>query len=162
MGLFGSFRFAFTGIQGMVCVNNPRDEVLIMATIIQPEASARNRRHYKESVRLNTREVVRRLNGALGGTLVSTLAGAKDPKSASKWAKEDGAVPRDEATKRLHFAYEKWQEIASAEGEHVARVWFIGANPWLNYETPVMAIREGQYQEVSIAAQALVDDSFNG
>lgn len=133
-----------------------------MATASQPEATARNLRHYKESVRLNTREVVRRLNGALGGTLVSTLAGAKDPKSASKWAKEDGAVPRDEATKRLHFAYEKWQEVSSAEGEHVARVWFIGANPWLEYESPVVAIRKGQYQAVSVAAKALADDSFGG
>ncbi len=31
---------------------------------------------------------------------------------------------------------------AGARGEHVARAWFIGANPWLGYETPVTASRE--------------------
>lgn len=133
-----------------------------MATATQPAAAAKRKGIYAESLRLNTREVARRLNTALGGTLVSTLAGAKDPKSASKWAKEDGTTPRDAAVRRLHFAYEQWQVISNAEGEHVARVWFIGANPWLDHETPVMAIREGRYKEVSAAARALVDDSFSG
>ena len=52
--------------------------------------------------------------------------------------------------------------IASEHGVDVARVWFIGANPWLRYDTPVDAIREGLFTEVAAAARAMVDDSFAG
>ncbi|KAB1654315.1 hypothetical protein F8O01_13865 [Pseudoclavibacter chungangensis] len=117
---------------------------------------------YQAVVRLDVREVTRRLNAALGPTLVAALAGARDPKSPHKWAKEGGPEPRHQAVKRLMFAYEQWQAVADAEGEHVARVWFIGANPWLEYDTPVNAIRQGHFKQVANAAQALVDDSFSG
>lgn len=117
---------------------------------------------YQRTIRLDVREITRRLNAALGGTLVATLAGSKDTKISHKWAKEGGPAPRAEAVRRLAFAYEQWQKVVEAEGEHVARLWFIGANPWLDYDTPVNAIREGRYKEVSNAAQALVDDSFSG
>jgi len=117
---------------------------------------------YRKTIRLDVREITRRLNAALGGTLVSALAGSKDTKASHKWAKEGGPQPRPEAVKRLAFAYEQWQKVTDAEGEHVARVWFIGANPWLEYDTPVNSIREGRFREVNHAAQALVDDSFSG
>jgi hypothetical protein len=117
---------------------------------------------YHRTIKLDVREITRRLNATLGGTLVSALAGSKDTKISHKWAKDGGPTPRPEAVKRLTFAYEQWQKVAEAEGEHVARVWFIGANPWLGYDTPVNAIREGRFKEVSNAAQALVDDSFSG
>ena len=117
---------------------------------------------YQRAIRLDIREVTRRLNAALGGTLVSALAGSKDAKASHKWAKEGGSQPRPEAAKRPTFAYEQWQKVTDVEGEHVARVWFIGANPWLEYDTPINAIREGRLREVSHAAQALIDDSFSG
>ncbi|AWB90090.1 hypothetical protein [Homoserinimonas hongtaonis] len=117
---------------------------------------------YHRTIQLDVREITRRLNAALGGTLVATLAGSKDTKISHKWAKEGGSAPRAEAVRRLTFAYEQWQKVVEAEGEHVARLWFIGANPWLDYDTPVNAIREGRYKEASNAAQALVDDSFSG
>lgn len=117
---------------------------------------------FQRTIRLDVREVTRRPNAALGGTLVSALAGSKDIKASHKWANEGGPQPRPEAVKRLTFAYEQWQRVADAEGEHVARVWFIGANPWLKYDTPVNSIREGRFREVGHAAQALIDDSFSG
>lgn len=117
---------------------------------------------YRRAIALDVREVTRRLNASLGGTLVSALAGSSDTKSSHRWAKDDGPQPRPETVKRLVFAYEQWQKVSEAEGEHVARVWFIGANPWLGYDTPVNAIREGRLKDVANAAQALVDDSFSG
>lgn len=117
---------------------------------------------HQRAVRLDLREITRRLNAALGGTLVSALAGSKDSKASHKWAKEGGPEPRPETIRRLVFAYEQWQNVAEAEGEHVARVWFIGANPWLEYDTPITAIREDRLKEVGIAAQALIDDAFSG
>ena len=41
-------------------------------------------------------------------------------------------------------------------------MWFISANPWLGDNTPVNVIRDDQFQHAAVAAQALVDDSFNG
>ncbi|MGP4917844.1 hypothetical protein ACTXLB_11795 [Brachybacterium tyrofermentans] len=117
---------------------------------------------YRRAIALDIRELTRRLNASLGGTLVSALAGSSDSKSSHRWAKATGPQPRPETIKRLVFAYEQWQKVAEAEGEHVARVWFIGANPWLGYDTPVNAIREGRLPEVATAAQALVDDTFSG
>lgn len=127
-----------------------------------PASNGARHSAYRHAVSLDIREVTRRLNTALGGTLVSALAGSADPKSSHKWAKEDGPAPRPETARRLYFAYEQWQQVADAEGEHVARVWFIGANPWLGYDTPVNAIRENRFLDVANAAQALVDDAFSG
>jgi hypothetical protein len=117
---------------------------------------------HQRAVRLDIREVARRLNAALGSTLVSALAGSKDTKASHKWAKDGGPSPRPETIRRLVFAYEQWQKITDVEGEHVARVWFIGANPWLDYDTPITAIREDRLKDVGIAAQALIDDAFSG
>lgn len=132
-----------------------------MMSNIKIAATAKHAAH-KRAIKLDVREVTRRLNAALGGTLVSTLAGSKDTKTSYKWAKETGPQPGPEVVKRLMFAYEQWQKVAEAEGEHVARVWFIGANPWLNYDTPITAIREDRLKDVGNAAQALIDDTFNG
>lgn len=126
------------------------------------DAQASQNPAYRRAISLDVREVARRLNASLGGTLVSALAGSSDTKSSHKWAKANGPQPRPETVKRLVFAYEQWQKVVEAEGEHVARVWFIGANPWLGYDTPVNAIREGRLPDVAAATQALVDDLFNG
>ena len=139
-----------------------------MATKANPTAQSQNvqdaakNNAYQRTIRLDIREITRRLNAALGGTLVAALAGSKDAKASHKWAKEGGPQPRPEAIKRLSFAYEQWQRVAEAEGEHVARVWFIGASPWLDYDTPINAIREDRLKEVGRAAQALVNDTFSG
>lgn len=113
-------------------------------------------------IKLDIREITRRLNGSLGGTLVASLSGSKDAKLPYRWARADGPAPKNEAMRRLRFAYEQWTVLVEAEGEHVARAWFIGANPWLDYDTPVTAIREDRLKETAAAAQAVIDDSFAG
>jgi hypothetical protein len=70
---------------------------------------------------------------------------------------EDGAVPRDDAQARLLQAYRVWRMIADSETDHVARAWFVGANPRLDEIQPFMAIREDRLAEVMAAAQAFVD-----
>lgn len=117
---------------------------------------------HTRTIKLDIREITRRLNGSLGGTLVASLAGSKDAKLPYRWAKVDGPSPKNEAMRRLQFAYEQWTRLAEAEGEHVARAWFIGANPWLEYDTPVTAIREDRFKDAGKAAQAVLDDSFSG
>lgn len=78
-----------------------------------------------------------------------------------EWAKVDGSEPDPEALPRLACAYETWRKLTAAEGEQVARLWFVGSNPWLRDSAPVTAIREDRLEEVGYAAQALVDDAFS-
>lgn len=81
---------------------------------------------------LGVREIVRRLNAGLGPTLVAELAGCKDRRISHEWAKEDGPEPNQAAVRRLMAAIRLWTELSEAHGEHVARLWFIGSNPWLD------------------------------
>jgi hypothetical protein len=111
---------------------------------------------------IDVREIVRRLNGSLGATLVAALTGASDAMTAREWARHDGPEPGPDASKLLFFAHDVWRMVAEAEGEVVARAWFIGANPWLDDDTAVNAIRVGRLVAVAGAARALAQDSHSG
>lgn len=117
---------------------------------------------HARTTRLEVREIARRLNQQLGATLVAGITGNKDRKISYKWAQHDGPAPQEPAIRRLQFAYTQWTLISEAEGDHVARMWFIGSNPWLESDTPVDGIRGGRFREVSAAAQAFVEDTFSG
>lgn len=114
------------------------------------------------TARLGIREVVRQLNGALGATLVAALSGSKDPRISYRWARENGPEPKAPAVQRLLLAHRAWRLVSETEGEHVARLWFIGANPWLDETSPIEAISNLESRAVMNAAQAMVDDSFSG
>ncbi|HWU29994.1 MAG TPA: HAD domain-containing protein [Microbacterium sp.] len=106
--------------------------------------------------------LLRDLIDGLGPTLVAAFVGEKDCRVVQRWA--DGATPFPAAglRERLVCAHRVWQRVAAAEGEDVARSWFVGSTPWLHDDTVVAAIAEGRLTAVSIAAQALVDDSWSG
>jgi len=114
------------------------------------------------TARLGIREIVRQLNTSLGATLVSSLAGSRDRRISYKWARVDGPEPKGEAQARLLQAHRVWTLVASSEGEHVARLWFIGANPWLGEDTPIDAIREDRFKDAMGAALAMAEDQFAG
>jgi len=111
---------------------------------------------------IEVREIVRRLNGSLGATLVAALAGASDARTAREWARHDGPKPSPDASKRLRFAHDVWRMVAESEGAEVARAWFTGASPWLDNDTAVNAIRVGRLVAVADAARALTQDSHGG
>ena len=111
----------------------------------------------------DTVDLTRRLTAALGPTLVSTLAGSRDTRAALSWSEEGGNRPSQDALRRLECADAVWRTVSGAEGDQVARLWFVGANPFLhNEDTAITAIRDGRFDEVIGAAQALADDSFTG
>lgn len=112
---------------------------------------------HEEATRLDIHELVRRLLVHLGPTLVATLANVRDSKLPHRWAKSDGNTPRDEPQRRLLAAYEVWRMITAAESDHVARAWFIGANPRLDEASPIMRLREGDDAAVISAAVAFVN-----
>lgn len=107
-------------------------------------------------------EIVRRLNSALGATLVASLAGSTDPKISYSWARSDGPEPNSEVVSRLRCAYALWLRICASEGEQIARMWFIGSNPLLGHESPVDAIRADRYPQLVAAAEAMVERGFLG
>ncbi|MCR2813875.1 hypothetical protein NQ166_12350 [Microbacterium sp. zg.Y1090] len=114
---------------------------------------------HDRTMRMDIHDIVRELNGALGPTLVAALAGSKDRKLPIRWAKEDGPEPRVEASRRLTFAHRQWLLLAAADGEHVARQWFIGSNPQLHEDTPITAIREDRRNDVAAAVKAFIEGS---
>jgi hypothetical protein len=112
---------------------------------------------HEQTTRLDLPELVRQLIAHLGPTLVATLADVRDRKLPYKWANPEGATPRPESQQKLLAAHRIWAMISGAEGDNVARAWFIGANPRLGEEAPVIRLREGQIKAVLQAAKAFVE-----
>lgn len=117
---------------------------------------------YAEVTRMPVHQIAQELNESLGATLVAVLAGARDPKISYKWARESGPQPRDEAKIRLQLALRAWRIVSTSEGADVARMWFLGANPWLGEVSPIEAIGEDRSKEVMEAAIAMVEDWLPG
>ena len=111
------------------------------------------------TARMDFHEMVNVLNKALGATLVTSMAGYTDRSNAYKWAKAGSPEPAPKAVTRLCFAHSMLTYLSDNESIHVACTWFMGANPWLNYDTPIDAIREDNLKQVAAAAEALVLDS---
>ena len=105
--------------------------------------------------------LVRDLIDGLGPMLVAAMVGETDRRIVQRWADGDAPYPAAGLRERLLCANRVWRRVAAAEGEDIARAWFVGANPWLQDDTVVAAIREGRLTQVSIAAQALADDSWS-
>lgn len=112
---------------------------------------------HEKSTRLDIHELVRQLVSHLGPTLVATLANVTDRKLPHRWARADGPEPRDESQARLIAAHRIWSMISVAENDSIARAWFIGANPRLSEEAPVMRLREGEQKAVLAAAVAFME-----
>lgn len=80
------------------------------ASEVGPLGSARDSGNLSSTVDdardVEVREIVRRLNGSLGATLVAALAGASDSMTARERARHDGPEPGLDASKRLRFAHD--------------------------------------------------------
>lgn len=117
--------------------------------------------NHTRTVRLPSAELARQLVSHLGPTLVAAMANVRDRKLPHKWAHEGGPTPRPDALTRLQVAHRAWSTLATAEGDDIARAWFIGANPRLGEMPPYLAIREGEFNRVMAAAAAFVDGTDN-
>ncbi len=102
-------------------------------------------------------EDVRRLQAALGTTLVAALAGTREVQRVQDWARHDGPNPSEAERERILVARRIWRALADAEGEQVARFWFVGGSPWLAGSTPIDALREDRFVQVEAAATAAID-----
>jgi hypothetical protein len=68
------------------------------------------------------------------------------------------AICDDLEDRRAECAAHVFGLLASHEGGEVARLWFIGSNPWLDGESPVTALREWDLWGVEDAAWNMVND----
>lgn len=112
------------------------------------------------SVPYGVSEMVANLNSFLGVTLVATLANVSDRTLPPSWAREGALLPNGESLKRLFAAQRIWFQITEVETETIARVWFIGKNPELGGQAPVMALREGKITETELAAKIFTKGSW--
>jgi hypothetical protein len=98
-------------------------------------------------------QITEYLEEVLGRKLVATLASVKDQNAVARWAAGERA-PRAGAEERLRAAYQIFRLLLAAESPHTVRAWFIGLNPQLNDESPILVIQEGRFQEAMVAARA--------
>lgn len=118
-------------------------------------------RHRMDSVRMDIDEVTSKLCDVLTARVVASMAGVKDPGQVRKWA-AGRLEPTQPAQQRLRFAYDQMHEIESGQGRKTAQAWMITINPRLSYDSPVKAIREDRFREAAAAAQALLDEGYDG
>lgn len=118
-------------------------------------------KHRVGAVHLPIADVVNELCDMLTSKIVASMAGVKDSGQVRKWARGELA-PQHTAGMRLRFAYDTLQKIESAEGRRTTEAWALSVNPRLNYDSPVKAVREDRFREVAAAADALMDDAFDG
>ena len=111
---------------------------------------------HREAVGASTSDVADFLQDLLGRRLVAYVAGVKDAKTVSRWAKGEVGEARWESERRLRAAYEIAQLLVRFDSSRVVKAWFIGLNPQLDDESPAEAIREGRLKEAMNAARAFV------
>ena len=120
-----------------------------------PDLSLASREAHRQTTETSIEQITIFLEEVLGRKLVAALAGVADPKAVGRWATGERS-PRAAAEERLRVAYQVFRLLLAEESKHTIRAWFIGLNPQLNDESPVMVIRAGRFQEVMVAAKAYV------
>lgn len=112
---------------------------------------------HADATRLDIHDLVRELNANVGTAVVQAMTGVKDRGQPARWARPDGTEPRLNTVNQLRLGYRVWRLLEQAEGRDVALSWLVGANPRLDEQSPVTAIRELRTAEVTGAALAFVD-----
>lgn len=120
-----------------------------------PDLAIASREAHRQVTESSIAQITQYLEEVLGRKLVATLADVKDPKAVTRWASGERA-PRTGAEERLRAAYQIFRLLLTAESPHTVRAWFIGLNPQLDDESPILAIQEGRFQEAMVAARAYI------
>jgi hypothetical protein len=114
-----------------------------------------SREAHRQVTESSIEQITQYLEEVLGRKLVATLAEVKDPKAVARWASGERA-PRPPAEERLRVAYQIFRLLLTAESPHTVRAWFLGLNPQLADESPILVIQEGRFQEAMVAARAYI------
>jgi hypothetical protein len=110
-------------------------------------------RAYRESVALDTAEIVTRLRNMLGATLVAYLGEVKETRAVAQWAAGIRA-PSNAIVTRLRTAYHAAAMLREKDSDGVVQAWFQGLNPQLDDIAPARALREQDHATVGPAVIA--------
>lgn len=111
---------------------------------------------HRTTVESSVADIAAFLQEALGQKLVAFMVGVEDPKTVGRWASEK-RLPQDPAAEqKLRAAYQIFRLLATQEGPHTVRAWFVGLNPQLDDESPATAISENRVRDVMVAARAFL------
>ena len=113
-------------------------------------------RAHRQSVHASLDEVAGYLQELLSRRLVAYIAGVKNAKTVTRWARGEVRNVRYENEKRLRTAYEISQLLVGFDSPRVVKAWFIGLNPQLGDVSPAEAIHDGGLKEAMSAARAFV------
>jgi hypothetical protein len=110
-----------------------------------------------------TAQVARYLQEHLGQKLAAVAVGAHDPKTVSRWAAGKVSPPFVREI-RLRAAYDATRLIVDQDGDETARAWFLGASPFLDYESPALVLSQAKtVQEcrgIVPAAISFLEDAY--
>jgi hypothetical protein len=120
-----------------------------------PELAIASQEAHRRVTEASIEQITQYLDEVLGRRLVATLAGIKDQKAVGQWASGVRA-PRAATEERLRVGYQIFRLLMAAEAPHTVRAWFIGLNPQLNDESPILVIQEGRFREAMVAARAYI------
>lgn len=120
-----------------------------------PDLAIASQEAHRRVTESSIQQITQYLDEVLGRKLVATLAGVKDQKAVAQWASGE-RVPRAATEERLRVGYQIFRLLMAAEAQHTVRAWFIGLNPQLNDESPILVIQEGRFREAMVAARAYI------
>jgi hypothetical protein len=91
-------------------------------------------------------EITQQLSQILGRKLTAYVGGAHAVRDVDQWI--EGAMPDDEAQKRLRFTYELVCLLAKTESRDEIQAWFTGMNPSLGDRAPLQCIRKCHLEQL--------------
>jgi rhodanese-related sulfurtransferase len=99
-------------------------------------------------------DVTRALQTILGPQLVALVAGVRDPRAVRAWGR-GSRQPSAQAVARLRGAWAVTQVLLEREAPDTIQAWFIGMDPFLDDEPPVLVLRRDPERVVRAARSFL-------
>ena len=113
---------------------------------------------HRESLNLNSPDLVSRLADAIGRKLIAYVAGVKDVRAVDRWI--GGAQPYGDVESRLRLTFQVVRTLLDHDSPQVIQAWLMGVNPELGDRVPLRLLREGDLAvvapEVLAAARAFI------
>ncbi|MGV8882054.1 MAG: hypothetical protein ACOH19_07850 [Rhodoglobus sp.] len=110
---------------------------------------------HNDAVQVSAQDISSELARVLGRQLLGIIVD-KGARTIQRWiAGEHSPGPEEE--RRLRDAFQVYRTIATVEGDHTIRAWFMGMNPQLDDDAPADALAANRAKDVMSAARAFVN-----
>lgn len=115
---------------------------------------ARTRAH-NDAVQISPQDMSSELARVLGKQLLSVIVD-KQPRTIQRWITGENE-PGSDDERKMRNAFQVYLLLASVEGDHTIRAWFMGMNPQLEDQAPAESLAADMSREVMAAARAFVN-----